>query len=309
VELGVFTELSPCPLSADVLGDRIGINARGRHDFLDALVALGMLQREEELYRNTPATDAFLDRAKPTYIGAILEVANAQFYTHWGALTAALQTGKPQHAETGGGFIESISADPAQLGPFMRSMTALSQGASARIALTFPWDCYATFADLGCAQGGLPVELARTHPHLTGIGFDFPQVERVFTRYVAANGLDDRLRFQGGDFFVDPLPKADVVTLGHILHGASLDQKRALLRRVHETLPPGGAVIVFDAIIDDDRRVNDFGLLMSLNMLVHTAGGFDYTAADCCQWMLEAGFVDTWVRPLVGPDSMVVGIK
>jgi hypothetical protein len=122
-------------------------------------------------------------------------------------------------------------------------------------------------------------------------------------------GLGDRLRYYPGDFFADPLPEADVLVMGHILHDWDLDEKRVLLKKAFDALPDGGALIVYEAIIDDERRSNAFGLLMSLNMLIETPGGFDYTGADCCAWMQEAGFSKTYVEHLVGPDSMVVGIK
>jgi hypothetical protein len=97
--------------------------------------------------------------------------------------------------------------------------------------------------------------------------------------------------------------------MGHILHDWNLDEKRFLIRKAHEALPEGGALIVYESIIDDDRSKNAFGLLMSLNMLIETAGGFDYTGEDCMHWMREVGFRETRVEHLVGPDSMVVGIK
>jgi hypothetical protein len=131
----------------------------------------------------------------------------------------------------------------------------------------------------------------------------------LFEEYVAAAGLTDRLRFYPGDFFSDDLPSADVLIMGHILHDWNMDEKRLLLQKAHAALPDGGALIVYEAIIDDDRRENTQGLLMSLNMLIETRGGFDYTGADCQGWMREAGFGETYVQHLLGPDSMVVGIK
>jgi hypothetical protein len=131
----------------------------------------------------------------------------------------------------------------------------------------------------------------------------------LFEDYVAAAELTDRLRFYPGDFFADELPSADVLVMGHILHDWNLDEKRLLLERAHRALPDGGALIVHESIIDDDRRENAFGLLMSLNMLIETPGGFDYTGADCRGWMADAGFRQTYLEQLVGPDSMVVGIK
>ena len=131
----------------------------------------------------------------------------------------------------------------------------------------------------------------------------------IFEEYVAANGLSERLKFQSGDFFNQPLPRADVITMGHILHDWDLDQKRMLLDKAYSALPEGGALIVFEALIDDERRQNAFGLIMSLNMLIETPGGFDYTGKDCSGWMRDAGFRETRVEHLIGPDSMVVGIK
>ncbi len=117
------------------------------------------------------------------------------------------------------------------------------------------------------------------------------------------------MQFVGGDFFKDTLPSADVVLMGHILHDWDLPRKRALLVKAHAALPPGGAVIVYDALIDADRRERAFGLLMSLNMLVETPGGFDYTGADCQGWMRDAGFRETRVEHLLGPNYVAIGIK
>jgi hypothetical protein len=157
--------------------------------------------------------------------------------------------------------------------------------------------------------GGLTVEIARAHPHLTGLGFDLPTVRPVFERYVAQQGLNERVTFQAGDFFKDPLPGVDVLVMGHILHDWSLDEKKLLLRKAYEALPSRGALIVYDAMIDDERRENAFGLLMSLNMLIETPAGFDYTGADCRGWMEEAGFKNVRIEPLQGPYSMAVGQK
>jgi SAM-dependent methyltransferase len=310
VELGVFSELAAQPCKGDELADRLELHPRSARDFLDALVALGMLARDGDVYANTVETDLFLDRAKPSYVGGMLEMANARLYPFWGWLTDALRTGEPQNeARTGGDFFAALYADPERLEQFLHGMTGLSAGAAAGIAAKFPFERYRSVLDLGCAAGGLLAHLAETHPHLRGIGFDLPAAKATFERYVASVGLADRVTFSGGDFFKDPLPRADVVTLGHILHDWDLDQKQRLLAKVYDALPEGGAAIVFESLIDDDRRQNAFGLLMSLNMLIETPGGFDYTGADCQRWMRETGFTETYVQHLAGPDAMVVAIK
>ena len=188
-------------------------------------------------------------------------------------------------------------------------MSGVSHGANLAIAAKFPWAKYKTYADMGTAQGDLAVQIALANPHLRGIGSDLPEVAPVFEEYAEANGVSGRLRFQDSSFFTDAMPNVDVITMGHILHDWNLEQKKLLVGKAFAALNLDGALIVYDAIIDDDRSKNAFGLMMSLNMLIETPGGFDYTGADCIGWMKEAGFRDTYVEHLIGPDSMVVGFK
>ena len=310
VELGVFTELAKGPLPGEVLRERLGLHRRSARDFFDALVALGMLYRDGDSYENATETELFLDRAKPTYVGGVLEMANARLYGFWGSLTEGLRTGQPQNeVKAGGSFFSVLYQDSARLRQFLQAMTGLSLGTALALSRTFPWEEYRTFVDVGAAQGGLPVQLALAHPHLTGGGFDLPPVGPIFDEYVASFGLTDRLQFYPGDFFADPLPEADVLIMGHILHDWSDDEKRTLIARAYAALPDGGALIVHETMIDDDRSKNAFGLLMSLTMLIETPDGRDYTGAECRAWMREAGFRETRAEHLIGPDSMVVGIK
>lgn len=311
VELGVFSTLANAPADLPTLQGKLALHPRSARDFLDALVALKLLERDNGIYSNTKEADLFLDRTKPSYVGGILEMANARLYGFWGSLTEALRTGEMQNESKGGGQdpFTAMYADPKLLRGFLGAMSGISAGPAQAIAANFSWRDYKTFMDLGSAQGMVPATLAGAHPHLTGIGFDLPAVKPVFEEFIAHRGVSDRVRFHGGSFFEDPLPKVDVIIMGHILHDWDLAQKKMLLGKVFDALPDGGAVIVYDAIIDDDRRNNAFGLLMSLNMLIETPGGFDYTGADCQAWMREAGFSQTRVEPLVGPDSMVIGLK
>jgi hypothetical protein len=307
----VFTELARHPEDLETLRDRLGLHERSARDFLDALVALGFLERRDGVYMNTPATDLFLDQRKPSYLGGILEMANSRLYGFWGGLTEALRTGKVQNEAKAGDmpFFEALYADPARLRGFLEAMTGLSHPANLQIAERFPWSEHSSFVDVGTAQGDLAVQIALAHPHVQGMGFDLPEIAPTFEEYVEHHGLGGRLRFIPGDFFSDDLPRADVVTMAHILHDWDLDQKRMLIAKAYDALPEGGALIVYEAIIDDERSQNAFGLLMSLNMLIETEGGFDYTAADCMGWMADAGFRHTRAEHLVGPDSMVIGIK
>ena len=310
VELEVFTLLAKGPMDASTLRNQLGLHERSALDFFDALVALGMLDRRDGFYSNTPETDLYLDKAKPSYIGGFLAIANDRLYGFWGSLTEGLKTGLPQNeTKDGRNIFEILYGDPAKLMSFMQAMTGISMGTSKAIAQKFPWKDYQTLIDIGSAQGGLVVEVGNAHPHVTGGGFDLPVTGPIFEEYVESFGLSDRFKFIPGDFFADDLPSADVLSMGHILHDWNLDQKKTLLKKAYNALPDGGVLLVFESLIDDERRKNAFGLLMSLNMLIELPGGFDYTGADCCGWMKEAGFRDTRVEHLAGPESMVIGTK
>ncbi|MGH2707239.1 MAG: methyltransferase, partial [Actinomycetota bacterium] len=285
-ELDVFSELAKAPLTLEALAERLGIHRRGARDFFDALVALGILEREDGLYRNTPLADLYLDRAKPSYIGGRLELWSRMYRT-WDRLTEGLRTGQPQDAVVASGatLFEGLYREPESLRSFLRGMAGGSLILGEAIARRFPWKRYRSVVDVGTAQGALVVQLALAHPDLEGIGFDLPPVQPVFEEYVASFGLTGRLRFEAGDFFSDPLPEGEALVMGRILHNWNLEQKRTLLAKAFDALPPGGALIVYESIIDDERRHNVFGLIASLLMLLMTQGGFDYTAADCQGWM------------------------
>jgi hypothetical protein len=311
VELELFTHLAGHPQDLETLRARLGLHPRSARDFLDALVALGFLHRTDGVYRNTGVTDAFLDKHKPSYIGGILEMANVRQYGLWGHLTEALRTGEPQNETKHGGgtLFEQLCADPDRLEHFAAGMTGISRAVNLELAERFPWADVATFADIGTAQGDTAVQIALAHPHLTGYGFDLPALAPVFEDHARRNQVDERLTFVPGDFFTDALPSVDVLVMGHILHDWNLEEKRSLLAKAYDALPDGGSLIVYEAMIDDDRSSNALGLLMSLTMLLGTPGGFDFTPAECMGWMRDAGFRDARAEHLSGPHSMAVAVK
>jgi hypothetical protein len=311
VEMELFTHLADRPQDGEALRARLGLHPRSARDFLDALVALGFLERADGIYRNAPCADAFLDKRKPSYLGGVLEMANARLYGFWGDLTAALRTGEVQNEARYGkaSFFQEVYAHPERLKQFAAAMSGISHGVSLELAHRLPWADVTTFADIGTAQGDTAVQIALAHPHLSGYGFDLPQLAPVFEDFAEQNGVHERLTFVPGDFFTDDLPTADVLIMGHVLHDWDLEEKQTLLRKAYDALPDGGSLVVFESMIDDDRSRNAFGLLMSLNMLIETPGGFDFTPAECMEWMRDTGFRSTRAEHLVGPDSMVVGVK
>jgi len=310
VELGVFTVLAKGPCSLEALGTEIGIAERGARDFLDSLVSLKLLERDDMgRYRNSPETELFLDRNKSTYVGGQLTHLNERGYPHWSFLTAALKTGKPQTVVKDGCYFSNLYADQGKAETFAKGMTGGAVMAARAIAAKFPWRRFKTMIDVGTAQGCLPVQIAEACPHMTGRGFDLPAVRPLFDRYVREHGLSDRLQFHAGDFLKDPLPGADVLILGRVLHNWDLPTRRMLLRKAYDAIPFGGAVLIYERLIDDERQTNAAALLASLNMLIMTDGGFDSSRADLLGWMQEAGFRDLRVEPVTSELSMAAGIK
>ncbi|HUP25013.1 MAG TPA: methyltransferase [Thermoanaerobaculia bacterium] len=315
VKLGVFTVLGEGALTAQELGAVLALHPRGTHDFFDALVALGMLERDGDgdggRYRNTPDTALFLDRRSPEYVGGLLEMFDARLYRFWGDLEEALRTGRAQNEikHTGKPVFEELYRDPSRLEQFLSAMSGVSRGYFRALAERFDFSPYRTVLDAGGASGELSIALACRHPHLRCTSFDLPVVEPIARRKIEAAGLSDRVHTAGGDFFRDPLPRADVVTMGLILHDWNLEKKKLLIAKAFEALPPGGAYVVIEHLIDDARRSNAFALLMSLNMLIEFGDAFDFTGADLRGWCLEAGFRRVEILPLGGPASAGVAWK
>jgi hypothetical protein len=310
VELGVFTALADGPLDLAALRERIGVNERGARDFLDALVAVGMLVRHTDgRYANSADTGLYLDRNKSTYVGGLLESFSAHQYGIWASLTTSLRTGMPKCNKSMVSNFAALYADKALREMFVSGMTARTRPVAKALVTRFPWEDYSTLIDIGGAQGCLPVEIALAHSHVTGGAFDLLALGPLFDDYVQQHALSNRLRFCPGDFFNDPLPAADVLVLGRVLHNWDLATKMMLLKKAYAALPRAGALIVYERLIDDDRRVNAAGLLSSLNMLLMSTGGFDFTGADCTGWMREAGFRDIRIETLTADQSMVVGVK
>lgn len=315
VGLELFTHLGDESLTGEEIGERLDLHPRAIYDFLDTLVALRFLERDGEgsngRYRNTAESAAFLDKRRPAYIGGILEMANARLYRFWGDLTEALRTGKPQNEikHTGKPMFDELYSDPARLEQFMRAMQGISQGNFNVLAEKFDFSKYKTLCDIGGATGQLCTSVATHHPHLQCTSYDLPVVVPIAERAIAAAGLSDRVTAASGDFFADPLPEADVITMGLILHDWNLDRKMHLIRSAYDALPEGGAFIIIENLIDDARRENAFGLMMSLNMLIEFGDAFDFTGSDFAGWCREVGFREVEILPLVGPSSAGIAYK
>lgn len=315
VELDLFTHLGANGLTAEAIRQQLDLHPRAVPDFPDALVALGLLDRDgdgpDALYSNTPETATFLNRQSPQYLGGIMEMAGTRLYGFWATLTEALKTGLPQNEikQSGEPLFAKLYAVPERLEQFMNAMAGVSAGNFKSLAEKFDFSRYQTLCDAGGATGQLACMVAAAHPHMRCISADLAPVERIAKRHIERAGLSDRVQTAVIDFFAHPLPKADVITMGMILHDWNLEKKKHLIKLAYDALPPGGAFIVVEALIDDARRENAFGLLMSLNMLIEFGDAFDYTGADFEAWCREAGFSRFEIIPLAGPSSAAVAYK
>ncbi|MER5212029.1 methyltransferase [Streptomyces sp. NPDC002838] len=305
VELGLFSLLAKEPAPEREIRERLSLHPRATRDFLDALVGLGALERDGEVYRNSPAADLYLDEGKLPYRGGFLKMLNWQFNL-WAQLTELLRTGAPQ--TKGPTHFDDFYSKPEAVRGFMVAMDGANALVGPALAKEFDWSGRTSFIDVGGARGNLAAAIVKAHPHLRGGSFDLPPVEPFFDEHVDRLGLADRLDFHAGDFFTGPLPSADVLIFGHVLHDWNDDQRLTLLRKAYDALPEGGAVLIYDALIDDGRR-DPKNLLLSLNMQLVTTGGSEYTGADCRSWLAEAGFSRTETVPLTAADTLVVGHK
>lgn len=315
VELGVFAALGGGPMDGEALRQRLGLHPRAAADFLDALVALGLLAREGDgtaaIYANAPDAAAFLDPASRSYLGGILLMANRRLYPYWSHLAEALRTGQPQNEIRDGAtdLFAKLYSDPAALEEFIEAMAGVQLGHFRAFAEAFDFSPYRTCCDVGGASGALSLAIAHRHKHIRCISFDLPQVGPLAQRKIAASNLGDRIEIRSGNFMTDALPCADVLTMGNILHDWGTATKEMLVGKAYAALPAGGAFVAIENIIDDARRDNAFGLLMSLNMLIETPEGYDYTFAQFDAWCHKAGFRRTERIALGGPASAAVAYK
>jgi len=316
VKLGLFTFLDHGERSAEDIRVALELHTRNVLDFLDALLSLGFLERDGvgpiARYRNTADTEVFLVKGKPQYIGGFLEMANDREYRFWADLEQGLRTGEPQNEikTTGKESFAAIYEDPARLKQFTEAMSSIQIGAFAAFTEQFDFSKHRLMLDVGGSGATFSALVARRHPHMRCISYDMPLLGPLAEEASARLGVADRVEIVGGDFFAgEQLPKADLVTMGNILHSFDLAKKGILLRKAYDALPAGGELAVIELILDDERRANTLGLLLSLNMLIESDGGFNFTFAEFTRWATAAGFCTTRLLPLAGPTSAAIAIK
>ncbi|MGV4924078.1 methyltransferase [Streptomyces sp. BHT-5-2] len=308
LELGVFTALAEGAVDRTVLEEKLGLHSRTSRDFLDSLVALGLLTREGGEYANSALAQRFLVRGTDPYVGGFAEMGSASLYPLWGKLTDTLRTGDPQIPEDSN-FFEGLYRRPDAARKFMDAMDAFNADIAATLDELADWESYATLTDVGGARGDLAARLVTAYPQLSAVCMDLPGVRALFDERVREAGVADRVTFHSADFVSDALPASDAYIFGHILHGRDLDQRRDLVARAYAGLNPGGSLFIYDRMIDDNRDTKVLSLLGSLGMALVSRIGSEYTPSDCRSWLEEAGFQVVDVRPLAVTDTIIVARK
>jgi predicted O-methyltransferase YrrM len=317
VKFELFTTLAEKKtMLASSIKSHLGLKCTERnvYDFLDTLTAFGFLNRDGLLetakYSNTINTDFFLDKKKPTYIGGMLEMFNHRLYNFWGNLEEGLLTGLPQNEiKDGENLFEAVYADQNRLKEFIFAMSGIQMGGFIALAQKFDFSKSKSLVDIGGSAGLLSLTVAQHHSHINCITWDLPPVAPIAHETIAQFKMQDRVKANAGDFFKDQFPKADIVTMGNILHDWDEETKLMLMQKAYDALPEGGAFVVIENIIDEQRKNNLFGLMMSLNMLIETGSGFDFTFADFNKWAKSIGFKSTSILPLAGPTSAAIAYK
>ncbi|MFA1548326.1 methyltransferase [Actinomadura chokoriensis] len=317
-ELGVFARLAEGPATAAELADGLGLKSPALPEFLDALVAMGMLERDGDGYRNSAEADYYLVPGKRYFMGTYLGFVDRFMRPTWEGLAEVMRTGSPQiphppqgDAPQGEGeeFFEQTYADPQLQRMFIEAQDALSSELAWELSRRIDWSGRTDVVDLGGARGNVAGILLQAHPHLTGTVFDMPPLRPLFDEHMERLGVADRARYQGGDWFADPLPEGQTLLCGHALHNWNTEQRRTVIGKAFEAVRPGGAFMVYDLMFDDERgRLNP--LLLSLAMTL-SVGGSGYSASDCVGWMKDAGFGDVETVALQDYDghTVVIGHK
>jgi precorrin-6B methylase 2 len=275
--------------------------------FLDALAALGLLTKEERDYGLSPLSRTYLLPSSPRYFGGMIAFDGC-LWDLWGRLEEAIRSGNPVR-RTG-----MFQENEAETGRFIGAMDSLVQARGDADYLSAHLDLrqVSTLLDIGSGPGSYPIAFCKAHPDLKVTIFDLPGTLDVTRRYIEKAGLEDRIRWVAGDYNRDPLPAGhDLVFLSNVIHGEDEGHNRALMKKIHASLKPGGEVILKDHILDETMTQPAAGAIFSLMMLMTTHAGRDYGLHEVRAWLEEAGFhrVRETVLPSPMTSSLVRAVK
>jgi acetylserotonin N-methyltransferase len=311
VTLGVFDRLARGAAPRDRLAADLGCDADALGRLLDACVSLGLVRREPAGYANTPAAAAYLCADSPRRLTGYLRYSDAVLWKLWAHLDDAVREGthrwKQAYGTEGPIFAQLFRTD-ADRREFLMGMHGQGLLSSPRVVRAFDLGRFRRLVDLGGATGHLAVAACEAYPALSAVVFDLPEVLPLARELIAPSAVADRVELVAGDFFADPLPAADLYALGRIVHDWSEEKIDRLLRTVYDHLPPGGAVLLAEKLLDDDRAGPPWAVLQSLNMLVCTEGK-ERTLAEYAELLRRAGFTRVEGRRTDAPLDAVLACK
>ena len=311
VSLGIFDRLADGPVDVQNLAQATGANAGALERLLDACAGLDLLRKEAGRYSNQPAADAYLRRASPTTFVGYVMYSHRALYPLWGNLEGAVREGTHRWEQTFGAkgpiFDHFFQSEEAKR-DFLEGMNGFGLLSSPRVVEAFDLGKFNRLADLGGATGHLTIAACRRYQNLRAAVFDLPAVVEVTREYVQRAGLMDRIDLIAGDFFKDPLPEADLFSLGRIVHDWSEEKIRKLLKKIYDRLPRGGALLIAERLLNEDKTGPIGALTQSLSMLVCTEGK-ERTLAEYAALLHEAGFSGVQGHKTGAPLDAVLATK
>lgn len=281
-ELDLFTTLAQGPAGAGQLAERIGADGRGLEILLDALTALGLLQKEAGSYLLPAALAPLLTGGSPRSVLPMLLHA-AHLWEGWSDLTSIVRGGAGKGRAKG--------RSQRQMEAFIGAMHVVARPLAKKIARVVDLGRARRLLDVGGGSGAYTIAFLEEAPALSATLFDRPQVLALAEKNLAAAGMLGRTTLVAGDFYKDELPAGhDLALLSAIIHQNSPSQNRALFAKVWRALVPGGRIVIRDHVMDEGKTSPREGAIFAVNMLVNTEGGGTYTFREIAGWLEEAGF-------------------
>jgi hypothetical protein len=335
VELEVFTKLAGKSVNMKQLQEILEMEGRPAEVFSIALVSLGLLSKDkrekvneitrgqnEYYYANTDLADTFLIKGKSGYMGDIISMIDKRLYKSWDKLSYSLKANKPIAQEEGGDaesiFNEAKSSNQSaeQIEKFTHGMYGLSVGPAMALANAFDFSKYKRMMDIGGGSGVYAIQVVKEYSNMSATVLDLKPVCTVADEYIELFDLKNRIQTKALDFFNEELPTdCDVAFLSHIIHDYSKDKGKSLFEKIYNALPSGdnvddgGAIIISEWLLNDEKTGPIPSALMGLNMMVETSGGRNYSFAEISEILTEIGFKNIEKRSLAGPAEIVIGYK
>lgn len=312
LEFDLFTELSGRQLTLEKFAKLLDLPPRPADMLVTTLVCMGLLERKNGEYFNTPLSDEFLVKGRPSFFGGVVKMIDKRMNQKWEKLAEALKTGQPQNLKEGLTTFDSLYSDREEKRIFLECMHGLSVQTGRQLARAFNFSKFRQLMDVGGGSGAACIEVLRQYPHLNAVVYDLAPALQIAHEKIVSAGYVKQIETFAGDFFHERLPtNSDVILLSMVLHDWSPEQNLSILKKCYDALPSGGVVLVTEIMMEDDKTGPLPAALMSLNMLLETEGGCNYTWQEYTDWMEKAGFqnMERIRMDSPGANGILVGCK